>query len=347
MQIIILAGGGGTRLWPLSRQDFPKQFLHFGDHESLLQKTVKRCLDSSVTEEIVIATNKQYETLVRQQLDKIDSAKNIHIIVEPARKNTAPAIALAIRYIEEKLQAGQNSSVLVMPSDHFIEPQAVFAHHLEQLNDIVQKGNIALFGIRPTKPETGYGYIQLGAKLDLFSHKVQCFVEKPDQKRAESFLSSGEYYWNAGVFAFSIAAFWEEVERHAPEISKMKSRTFDENVKQFYMLPDISIDYAIIEKSQNTVVCPLPVTWSDIGSWDSVYESMEKDENQNVRRGNVHAIETKGSLILGGKKLISTIGLENVLIVETEDAIFISKRGESQKVKALVQDLIRIGKREV
>lgn len=340
MKAIILAGGGGARLWPLSRRDFPKQFLYFEDHESLLQKTVRRCLESPLIEEIIISINKEHELLVRQQLCKIGS--KLHIVVEPERKNTAPAIALAVKYIEEKI--GRAEPILVLPSDHLIEPQSVFNSHLEHLSEVVKFGKIALFGIAPTKPETGYGYIQIGEKFGLNSYKVKRFVEKPDVKKAEEFIASGNYYWNAGIFAFSIETFWKEMRAHAPKVASLEKGSFEENVKQFYMLNEISIDYAVIEKSLETVVCPLPVAWSDVGSWDSVYESMQKDENKNVKRGNVHDIDTKRSLILGKKKLIATIGLEDMLIVESDDAIFISKKGESQRVKELVQELIRTGK---
>lgn len=340
MHILILAGGSGTRLWPLSRQDFPKQFLHFGDQQSLLQKSVGRFLHSPLAETVSISTNAQCAPLVKQQLEKIDPDHQVHIIVEPARRNTAPAIAYAIKYLTENLGVEKDAPVLVIPSDHLIEPQSIFSHYLEEIKPLLQKDRLVLFGIRPTRPETGYGYIQIGEKYNLLTHEVKRFVEKPDRKLAEIYLASGDYYWNSGMFGFSIRLFWQQIALHAPEIARlMKGASFEQ-------MPDISFDFAVLEKCQNILVCPLPVSWSDVGSWDSVYDVMAKDQNQNVKFGNVVDIETKNSLIIGGKRLISTIGLEDLIIIETDDATFISKKGESQKVKNIVQELIKIGRKE-
>jgi mannose-1-phosphate guanylyltransferase/mannose-6-phosphate isomerase len=346
MHILILAGGGGTRLWPLSRQDFPKQFLRFGDENTLLQKSVSRFLNAPSTETITIATNAQYAPLVEGQLKKIDPNHKAKILIEPARKNTAPAIAFALKYLQEKLGVKNDASVLVLPSDHLIEPQAVFSQYLERIEPLIQNQRLVLFGILPTKPETGYGYIQLGQKFDTNTYIVKRFVEKPDSALAQSYLSSGGYYWNAGMFAFSIAHFWQNLQQYAPDIASLLQGNIEDAELLFEKMPDISFDYAVLEKCQNILVCPLPVAWSDVGCWDSVYDVMSKDENQNVKYGNIVAIDTKNSLIIGGKRLISTIGLDDLLIVETEDATFISKRGESQKVKSMVQQLLKIGCKE-
>lgn len=345
MHILILAGGGGTRLWPLSREDLPKQFLNFGDRQSLLQKSASRFLDSPFLETISIATNAQYEPLVRQQLAKIDPNQKIQIIIEPARKNTAPAIAFAIKYLQEKLNVKLDSNVLILPSDHLIEPQEVFSLYLEKIEPLLQK-NLILFGIKPTKPETGYGYIQMGTKFDSFTNQVKRFVEKPDSKTAETYLASGDYYWNSGMFAFSVRLFWEKLALHAPEINTLMTGSLENSTSLFGKMPEISFDYAILEKCDSILACPLPVNWSDVGCWDSVYDVMKKDQNRNVKFGNVLDIDTKNSLIIGGKRLISTVGLEDMLIVETDDATYISKKGESQKVKSLVQQLIKIGSKE-
>ncbi len=345
MKIVVLAGGGGTRLWPLSRQDFPKQFLHFGDHLSLLQKTVGRFFNAPFVQEVVVATNGQYFPLVKMQLEKMDNENKADILLEPVRRNTAPAIALAVKYLQECKGAADDSAILVMPSDHLIEPEAVFLRYIEEAEKQI-KTRIVLFGIRPTRPETGYGYIQIGSKKDEMFYQVQRFVEKPDSGRAEQYLASGDYFWNAGIFAFCPKLFWEEMKLYSPEIYDLMQGDYASCLANFSRLPDISLDYALLEKTKKVAICPLPILWSDVGSWDSLYEALDKDQNQNVKFGNVLEMDTKNSLIIGGKKLISTIGLEDVLIVDTDDAIFITKKGESQKVKALVQELVRIGRRE-
>ena len=329
MHILILAGGGGTRLWPLSRQDFPKQFLRFGDQNSLLQKTVLRFLHSKLAKTISIATNSQYAPLVEEQLEAIGAAGKIEIIIEPAKKNTAPAIAFSVKILEEKGKICKSDTLLILPSDHLIEPQSVFVEYLEEVNPLVQKNHLLLFGICPTKPETGYGYIQIDKRFDHFTYQVKRFVEKPDLQTAKSYLFSGNYYWNSGIFACTVSHFWEILQEFAPQIANLS----------FSEMPDISFDYAVLEKCRDALVCPLPVTWSDVGCWDSVYDVMQKDENQNVKFGNVISLDTKNSLIISDKRLISTIGVEDLLIVETDDAIFIGRKGESQKVKDLVTSL--------
>ncbi|MBF8262516.1 MAG: mannose-1-phosphate guanylyltransferase/mannose-6-phosphate isomerase [Parachlamydiales bacterium] len=346
MKIIILAGGGGTRLWPLSRQDFPKQFLHFGDHLSLLQKTVGRFLNAPFVQDVTVATNRQYLSLVEMQLEKITSGKKADILLEPVRRNTAPAIALAVKYLQEIKGAKDDDAILVMPSDHLIEPESVFLRLIEEAEKFT-KEQIVLFGIRPTKPETGYGYIHIGPKSGGMLYEVNRFVEKPDRRKAEQYLSSGDYYWNAGIFAFSPQVFWNELKLYAPEISDRMQGDYAECLAGFANLPDVSYDYAVLEKTKRVAICPMPISWSDVGSWDSLYDALAKDQNQNVWVGNVLGINTKNSLIIGGKRLISTIGLEDVVIVETDDATFISKKGESQKVKELVQELVKIGRKEV
>lgn len=346
MKILILAGGGGTRLWPLSRQDFPKQFLDFGDQVSLLQKTVGRFLRASFVDDVVVATNQQYLPHVEMQLEKIDSAKKAKILLEPARRNTAPAIALAVKYMQESLHAKDDDAILVMPSDHLIEPQYVFLQFVEEMENFAQS-QIVLFGIRPTHPESGYGYIQIGDKTEGLLYQAKRFVEKPDRRLAEQYLASGDYYWNAGIFAFSPQVFWRELKECSPDIEHLMKGSYEECLAQFSANADISFDYAVLEKTKNLSICPIPISWSDVGSWDSLYDAMEKDDNQNVKMGNILDIDTKNSLIIGGKKLISTIGLEDVLIVETDDAMLISKKGESQKVKELVKELMKDGRKEV
>lgn len=330
MKAIVLAGGGGTRLWPLSKEDFPKQFLNFGFGSSLLQKTVERLKRAPFIDKVLVATNELHLTLVEEQLEKIGAS--CPILVEPLRKNTTAAIGLAIRTLQKEHGALDTEPILVVPSDHLIEPEAIFLHALEHL---YPKDQIITFGIRPTRAETGYGYIEIGKKFDPLTFQVKRFIEKPDQKTAEKYVKNLHFFWNSGMFLFTVQTFWKQLRLHAPEFEELFNK---ENIS-FEKMPDLSIDYAIMEKSKDVVVCPLAVSWSDVGCWDSVYDVMEKDEHQNVKIGDVLAIDTTNSLILGGKRVISTIGLDDLLIIETDEAVLISKKGESQRVKALLQEL--------
>ena len=328
MKIVILAGGSGTRLWPASRETFPKQCLKIAGEDSLLQKTVKRFLPEWAVEDIVIVTNGEILFLVKNQLAEIDPKLLDQILVEPERKNTAPAIALAMQ------RFSSDEIVLVCSSDHWIEPKERFLQAVKLSEEIARKGKIVTFGIRPNKPETGYGYIEVKKGEGVV--EAISFKEKPPAALAEQYLLSGNYLWNSGIFAFSAQTFWEEVSLHCPALKK-----------RFEEMPAISIDYALMEKSKNISVIPLDVAWSDIGTWDTLFDVLDKDSHHNVKRGNVLAIDTQHSLIMGGKRLIVAVGLENALVIETEDALYLGKRSESQKVKAIVETLKTLGKNEI
>ena len=344
MKSIILAGGSGTRLFPLSRKKFPKQFLSFGDDETLLQKTIKRNLKAvNDINELIIITNNDYQFHVKNQISDIIelSEKELHIILEPIGRNTAPAIALAVKYALDKLGSSEDEVLFISPSDHIISPDDKFVEYVKKAEELAKKGHIVTFGINPVKPETGYGYIEADTqnKIDT-AYKVRQFHEKPDLETAQKYIMSGNYYWNSGMFAFSIKTILEEFRKHIPEIyNQIENQTFEEVIMNFEDMPDISIDYAVMEKTDKAVVLPLDITWSDVGSWDSVYDVLEKDESQNVKIGNILDVNTKGSLIFGNKRLISTIGLEDLIIVETDDVLLIAKKGEGQKVKEIVKKL--------
>ncbi|MDP3048819.1 MAG: mannose-1-phosphate guanylyltransferase/mannose-6-phosphate isomerase [Thermodesulfovibrionales bacterium] len=375
MKALILAGGSGTRLWPLSRKNFPKQFLKLNGDKSLLQQTAERLLQAVKPEDIIVITNNDYRFHVQSDLNSLPithhSSLITHIILEPSSRNTAPAIALGIKYCMEKLGCNADEVIFISPSDHIIRPLDKFIGYLKQSEEIAREGHIVTFGIKPDRPETGYGYIKAGKgigegkeegdcprftdavvesglspnqKMNFF--KVERFAEKPDIETAKRYLDEGNYYWNSGMFAFSIGAMIEEFKRHAPEISEISGLNFDEMLSHFKHMPDISIDYAVMEKSDKVVMLPLDLYWNDIGSWDSLYDVLDKDENGNAQKGDVLAFDTKSTLIIGNKRLISTIGLEDCLVIETDDAVLISKRGEAQKVKDIVTSLKKAGRIE-
>ena len=368
MKVVILAGGSGTRLFPMSRKKYPKQFLKIGDGKSLFQQTIERNLLAVNPEDLIIITNEDYQFYIKNQLSELftnfpiqpfnySTNQPFNLILEPAGKNTAPAVALAAKFALEKLKVHENEVLFIFPSDHIISPDEKFAEYMKRAEKIAKEGYIVTFGIRPTKPETGYGYIEADTTqplnnpsltatnsnsplTNLTVYKVKQFHEKPDLETAKEYLAKGNYYWNSGMFAFTVKTILEELEKHASEIyEKIENRTFEEVLESFESMPDISIDYAVMEKTDKAVVLPLDITWSDVGSWDAFYEVMEKDENGNVKVGNVIDIDTRNSLILSNKRVISTIGLEDLMIVETDDVLLIAKKGEGQKVREVVKKL--------
>lgn len=338
MKIVILAGGSGTRLWPLSRQSFPKQFLHFGQKHSLLQKTTLRFLKNYSPKDLLIITNQDYYHLVKQQLQEINPSLTQQIFIEPEKRNTAPAICLAVKILQEQMGAKPDECFLVSSSDHIISPEEDFIESMKSAEKVAAQGYNVVFGVRPTKPETGYGYIRYVPSKEP-ACKVLEFVEKPSIDRAQQFLLSGDYLWNAGIFLFQISTFLKEFSIYQSEMAAHLSANTEHLVQNFHLLPEISIDYALLEHTKKIQVVPLNLTWSDIGSWDGVYETLPKDGNDNVKMGHVVDIDTQGCLLMSSKHLIATIGVEDLLVVESDDALLIAKKGYSQQVKALVDQL--------
>lgn len=344
MKVVILAGGGGTRLFPLSRTNFPKQFLKLGGELSLLAQTVRRFLPLARAEDIIIVTNKEYLHHVRAELAAC-GASAAHILLEPVGRNTAPAIALAARFCLDELQASEQEVLFVSPSDHTISPEAKFTASVQRACELAGQNHIVTFGVKPDKPETGYGYIQAGPQLGL-GFAVASFREKPDQATAEKYLAAGNYYWNSGMFAFPISLMVEELRAHQPAIFTQMNQSFAVMMDNFEAMPNISVDYAIAEKSSRVAMVPLSANWNDIGSWDAIYDVLAKDEQGNALRGDCLPIDCHNSLILGNSRLIAGIGLEDLLVVETDDVILVAKKGESQRVKDIVGTLRQQGRRE-
>jgi len=345
MKVVILAGGGGSRLFPLSRTNFPKQFLKLGGEMSLLAQTVGRFLPLVKPSDIIIVTNIEYLHHVKAETSACGAA-DAHILLEPVGRNTAPAIALAARYCMDELGSGDEEALLVTPSDHIISPSQSFLATVSTALGLVDLGKIVTFGIVPDKPETGYGYIQAGGPCgDGFV--VDSFREKPDRATAEEYLQAGNYYWNSGMFAFTIGHLRQAFLDCQPEIAALMNNPFAEVLERFAAMPDISFDYAVAEKSRHVVTIPLTAYWNDIGSWDAIYEVLDKDSSENAVRGDCLAIDCSKTLLLGQNRLLAAIGLEDLLVVETDDVILVAQKGQSQKVKELVTELKLRQRREV
>ena len=329
---IILAGGSGSRLWPLSRELYPKQLLNLYSSESLLQSTFERLNRFIPAENIISVTNTKHHSNVKMQLSNF--CGDPLILSEPVSKNTAPAIALGVKYIIEN--SDEDEVVIVVPSDLLINDNEKFEKSLMEAEKYVQQGKIVTLGCKPTYPETGYGYIKAVDGM------VESFVEKPDKQDAVRFMEEN-YYWNSGIFIFKISTIINELETYCPEISAIiKSLTVTgKNIPfmEFDKMPVISFDYAILEKSKNVAMVELQSDWKDLGSWKSIYDVNPKDENNNVFIGHVLDNGSKNSLVYSSSKLVATIGLEDTVVIETEDAILACKKDKAQDVKQIYETL--------
>lgn len=344
MKIVILAGGGGTRLFPLSRSSYPKQFLQIDGEQSLLAQTVTRFLSIVIPSDIIVVTNDAYQHQVKAELADC-KAQAAHILLEPVGRNTAPATALAMRYCVDKLGIDRNEVILVAPSDHMIHSQQDFAADVKKAERMAKQGKIVTLGVKPDKPETGYGYIHAGPSCD-DGFLVESFKEKPERATAEKYLEAGGYYWNSGIFAFTVESMRTELEKHQSDIYRLLELPFEEMLARFRQMPNISIDYAVAERSNKMAIIPLKAYWNDIGSWDAVYDVMEKDEAGNAVKGDCLPLNCTNTLMMSRGRLLAGIGLKDLLVVETDDVIVVAHRGDSQHVKDLVTELTRQGRKE-
>ena len=348
---VILCGGSGTRLWPLSRESFPKQYLSLGTHkESLLQKTLTRIKDLKNITSPILVCNENHRFIVAEQMRAIN-IKKFSILLEPSGKNTAPAITIAAL---KALEIEQDPILLVLSSDHEILDVNKFTLAIKAGINYAKEGKLAIFGILPKLPETGYGYIKGSKPFDinkLEAIKIEKFLEKPNLDTAKKLIKDKRYTWNSGMFIFKAKTILEEIQKFTPEVIKNCEIAFNKSKhdldfqrldkSSFNKCPNISIDVAVMEKTNKGVVLPLDAGWSDIGSWQAVWEISEKDNNGNFLKGNVMANDTKNSYLRSENKLLVALGIEDVIMVETNDAVLVANKKYSQRIKDIVNELKR------
>ncbi|MGV1106877.1 mannose-1-phosphate guanylyltransferase/mannose-6-phosphate isomerase [Xanthomonas translucens] len=345
---IILSGGSGTRLWPLSRESYPKQFLPLVGEHSMLQATWLRAAPVAGHAPIVVA-NEEHRFVAAEQLQQI-GVKPQSILLEPKGRNTAPAIAVAAL---EATRNGANPLLLILPSDHVIRDEAAFQAAVRAAAAAAEQGKLVTFGIKPTAPETGYGYIKAGAGSGVSA--VERFVEKPDLATAQGYLASGEYYWNSGMFLFRASRYLEELRRFQPAIADACSKAWEASKRDadftrldkdaFAASPSDSIDYAVMEKTADAVVVPLDAGWNDVGSWSALLEVSPQDAQGNAHHGDVIEIDCSNTYAYGSR-LIAMVGLQDVVVVETDDAVLVGHRDRIQEVKQIVARIKASGRSE-
>jgi len=350
---VILSGGAGTRLWPVSRRAFPKPFMKLSNGKTLAELTFQRALDVSDSGEVMTVTSRDYYFICRDLYANITKKHATSIekqifLLEPMGRNTAPAIALAALEVQQRF--GENAVMLVMPSDHLIEDSSAFKEAVKQGSQLAQRGYIATFGIYPTSPETGFGYIKAGQKIEGFNaNEIDEFKEKPDLQTAQSYVDSGQYTWNSGMFCLSAKTLIDEMKRTSPGVLEAAQLCFNSKTEQhnaiefntdkFAAMPDISIDYAVMEQAQKRAVIDSRFDWNDIGSWNSMAELAESDASGNRIEGKAIAFDSKDCYIRSGNRIVAAVGVENLMIVDTQDAVLVAHRDRSQGVKDVVQFL--------
>lgn len=345
---VILAGGSGSRLWPLSRQQLPKQFLTLDGKGSLLQTTIDRLSPTIQARDVLIVTQESHA--------KGEAYHALHpykLLYEPVGRNTAPAIALAAAYLSRN---GEDPVMVILPADHIIKDEVQFRAHLESAIEAAEQGRLITFGITPTRPDTGFGYIKALPAVGSKVCAVERFTEKPDLETAENFLKEGGYYWNSGMFVWKASAILDEIRQYVPEVYRLvqeilghagKEGEFERAVVRYFTeMPSISIDYGVLEKSGKVDLIPCDIGWNDVGSWQAVHEISDQDPDGNALHGNVIALECRNSLIRAEKRLVAAVGVEDLCIVETADALLVARRDKTQKVREVVDILQQRGASE-
>lgn len=354
VKAVILAGGSGSRLWPLSRQQLPKQFLNLNGDINLLEATVARLGDLVEIQDVWVVTGEAHAAG-----EAFETLHGFNTILEPAGRNTAPAIAVAAALLQD--ECGDDPILLVLPADHVIKQEEAFRKLLRIAIEAAAGGDLITFGIRPERPDTGFGYIQTDPQSPMTNHKspvldVLRFTEKPDAQTASRFLAEGGYFWNSGMFVWRASSILEEVQAYLPEVHAVLAdmraawqggKPWQEVVRgEFGRMPSVSIDYGVLEHSSRVRLVPCDIGWSDVGSWDAVHDIAPTDAEGNAVEGDVLAIDCKNSLLRSEGRLLAAVGLEDVVAVETADAVLLVKRGQSQRVRDVVEALKRRGSTE-
>lgn len=350
---VILSGGSGTRLWPLSRAVLPKQLLPLVTEQTMLQETALRLAGRPQLMQPLIVCGNEHRFLVAEQMREIGVAP-LGILLEPVGRNTAPAVAAAAHYLQA---IDPEAVMLVLPADHVIADVDAFYAAIEQAMVPVADGALATFGIVPTAPETGYGYIQSGAGTGApHCYKVDRFVEKPNLETARGFVAAGNYYWNSGMFLFRAGAYLGELRQFAPAIADASAAAVAQGYRDldfcrldetaFTACPSDSIDYAVMEHTRHAVVVPASIGWSDVGSWSALWEVQQSDENGNVVRGDVYLDDVAGSLVRAESRIVAVVGVKDLVVVETADAVLVTHKDQVQRVKQIVDHLKAEGRTE-
>lgn len=352
---VIMAGGSGTRFWPLSRQLFPKQLLKIIGDETLIQQTMRRVVTGAPPQRVMISTNPPQAESIRVQLSEWKDALKDNFVLEPEARNTAPAIALVAL---ELLRRDSEAVMLVVPADHIVKGQKDFDAAVDLAAELAVQGLLVTFGIKPIRPETGYGYIKpdikrvLGKRGTLKGYRVGRFVEKPNAVKAAQYLKAGDYYWNSGMFVWRAATIVEEIRRHQPALAQgieQIGRLIEQNAaraaidEEYRRLPSISIDTGVMEKSDKAAMVPVAFNWSDVGSWGSLDEVAAKDKAGNIIGGRVVDIDSQRSVVYGDRRVVATIGLADMVVVDTPDATLVCPKSRAQDVKRIVDILKQQG----
>lgn len=351
---VILSGGAGSRLWPVSREMRPKPFMKLADGQTLLQKTLQRAMSLEGVSEVITVTNREYYFETKDEYLALNNdSLNASFLLEPFGRNTAPAISMAAFNVVQRF--GSDAVMLILPADHLIADNESFCEAAQKAKTWVKQGGLVTFGIMPSRAEMGFGYIECGQPLDSSFLQVARFVEKPTAEVAKQYLDSGRYLWNSGMFCFTAKTILEELKQHAPtfyeqaatcwEISNRKNANqsvIEIDADSFRNQPNISIDYAVMEKTPNIVVIPCNMGWNDIGSWNAISELLHPDESGNRVVGEALLVDTKNSYIQSEQRLVAAVGVNNLIIVETADALLVADRDHTQQVREVVEKLKQI-----